>query len=141
MRYSDVLLMIAECANEVAGSPTKEAVDAINEVRKRAGISEIGLTDCTQSSFRDSIKVERTRELCFEVPRHMELRRWGKQYFFDRINLLKDQSMDSQNKKIGYDLTTVKALPAINLAEKHIYYPIPQAELNTNPTCGQNVNW
>jgi len=141
MRYSDVLLMIAECANEMAGSPTKEAVDAINEVRKRAGISEIGLADCTQNSFRDSIKVERTRELCFEVPRHMELRRWGKQYFFERINLLKDQSMDSKNKKIGYDLTSVKALPAINLAEKHIYYPIPQAELNTNPTCGQNVNW
>ena len=57
-----------------------------------------------------------------------------------RIRMLADQSFD-EGSKIGYELDNVKAVPALNLAEKHLYLPIPQAELNTNPTCGQNENW
>lgn len=142
MRYSDVLLMIAECANESEGHPTPEAIDAVNEVRLRAGVDGVALDDFSgQEEFREFIRAERTRELCFEVPRHMELRRWGKQYYMDRIRMLGDQSSYEDGTKIGYDLTSVKAVPAINVAEKHLYLPIPQAELNTNPTCGQNENW
>lgn len=142
MRYADVLLMIAECANEVEGAPTQEAIHAVNEVRLRAGASSVSVSDFAgQEEFREFIREERARELCFEVPRHMELRRYGKEYFFSRIQLLKEQANDENGSKIGYDLSNVKAVPAINLAEKHLYLPIPQAELNTNPTCGQNETW
>lgn len=142
MRYADVLLMIAECANESEGHPTQEAVDALNEVRSRAGVDEVSLEDFAgQEEFREFIRAERTRELCFEVPRHMELRRWGKQYFMNRIRMLAEQSSYEDGTKIGYDLSNVRAVPALNLVEKHLYFPIPQAELNTNPTCGQNENW
>lgn len=141
MRYADVLLMIAECANEVEG-PTQEAVDAINEIRSRAKVSLVSADFFAgKEEFREFIREERTRELCFEVPRHMELRRCGKDYFFERIRLLKDQSKDENGKVIGYALTSIQAVPAINLEEKHLYLPIPQAELNTNPICGQNKNW
>lgn len=142
MRYSDVLLMIAEAANETAGV-TQEAIDAVNEVRRRAGASEIALADYTQESFRQFIFEERTRELCFETPRHMELRRMGKDFFFDRIALLKSQEFNNpaDKKPIGYSLDDVKAVPAINIAPKHIYLPIPQSELNTNTICGQNTGW
>lgn len=71
----------------------------------------------------------------------MELRRHGATFFENQINILKDQSLNEQNKMIGYELTSVKAVPAINFAPKHIYYPIPQVELNTNPICGQTENW
>lgn len=142
MRYADVLLMIAECANEVNGGPTQEAVDAVNDVRGRAGATLVSLSDFSGvEDFREFVREERARELCFEVPRHMELRRYGKDYFFSRIRLLKEQVTDENGSRIGYDLTNVKAVPAINLEEKHLYLPIPQAELNTNPTCGQNENW
>ena len=142
MRYSDVLLMIAECINEVEGGPTQEAIEALNEVRLRAGVDKIALEDFSDvDEFREFIRAERTRELCFEVPRHMELRRWGKEYFMNRIRMLADQSYDEEGAKIGYDLADAKAVPALNIAEKHLYLPIPQAELNTNPTCGQNENW
>lgn len=142
MRYADVLLMIAECANEFEGGPTQEAIDAVNEVRSRAGVDKVSLSDFSgQEEFREFIREERTRELCFEVPRHMELRRWGKQYYLDRIRMLKDQSIDEHGSTIGYSLSSVKAVPGINIADKHLYLPIPQAELNTNPTCGQNENW
>lgn len=36
LRYSDVLLMLAEADNEVNGAPSNDAIKAVNEVRKRA---------------------------------------------------------------------------------------------------------
>ena len=44
MRYSDVLLRAAECENEVNG-PTQQAIDWINEVRRRAGLADLKLAD------------------------------------------------------------------------------------------------
>lgn len=143
MRYSDVLLMIAEAANEISG-PTDEAIDAINEVRERAGASSIALVDYNQETLRQFIFEERTRELCFEVPRHMELRRMGKEFFFNRIGLLTSQELFDPTKAgstIGYPLDNVRAVPALNISEKHLYLPIPQCELNVNTICGQTENW
>lgn len=145
MRYSDVLLMIAESAAEVAGSPTQEAIDAVNLVRERVKATKVELTDfADMTDFRKFIRDERTRELCFEVSRRMELRRHGKQYYLDCISALKDMTVLENGKTVGYASTgntAVKATPAINLAEKHLYFPIPQTELNTNPICGQNPGW
>lgn len=143
MRYSDVLLMFAEADNEVNG-PTQDAIDAINEVRRRAEASEVELGKFTDKEMlRLFIFEERTRELCFETPRHMELRRMGKDFFFQRINDLKSQDVYNDGKKriIGYPLDDVAAVPAVNIAQKHIYLPIPQCELNTNTICGQNAGW
>lgn len=150
MRYADVLLMIAEAANEVNQAPTQEAVDAINEVRKRAKASEVKLGDYDYESFRELVRDERARELCYEGNRKMDLRRWGKDYFEKRIKMLADQNIivggEYDGDKIGYDLvsgggTNIKAQPAIELQPKHIYFPIPETELNTNPICGQNEGW
>lgn len=151
MRYPDVLLMIAEAANEVNQGPTQEAVDAINEVRKRAKASEVQLGDYDFESFRELVRDERARELCYEGNRKMDLRRWGKDYFEKRIKMLADQNIVTDGgkydgDKIGYDLTSgggtnIKAQPAIELQPKHIYFPIPEAELNTNTICGQNEGW
>lgn len=142
MRYSDVLLMIAECSAVVNNGPTQEAVDALNEVRGRAGASLKNISDFADyGEFVEFVREERTRELCFEVPRHMELRRCGKDYYFRKIRLLASQDMDQNNKQIGYDIADVRALPGINIVDKHLYLPIPQTELNTNPICGQTEGW
>ena len=41
LRYSDVLLMIAEAENEYNGAPTPLAEECLKEVRDRAGISDL----------------------------------------------------------------------------------------------------
>src|SRR5699024_6415137 len=38
LRYSDVLLMVAEAENEISSSPTTLAYKCLNDVRNRAGI-------------------------------------------------------------------------------------------------------
>lgn len=144
MRYSDVLLMIAEASNEVSG-PTQEAIDAINEVRERAGAVPVSLSDFTdQAALRQFIFEERTRELCFEVPRHQELRRMGRDFFFQRIRMLSDQSLYISNQAgstVGYPVDNVRSVPAQNIQDKHIYLPIPQCELSVNTICRQTEGW
>lgn len=140
IRYADVLLMIAECANEVNNGPTQEAIEAINQVRRRANASTVELGDFDYNSFKNSVL--RNVLESFVSRFHAVWNFAGmEQLFRNQINILKDQSLNEQNKMIGYELTSVKAVPAINFAPKHIYYPIPQVELNTNPICGQTENW
>ena len=92
--------MIAECANEMEGVTT-EAIDAVNQVRTRAGASPVKTSDFTQESFRQFIRDERTRELCYEVPRRMELRRHGPEYFKSQLEILSSQLLNANNKQIG----------------------------------------
>lgn len=139
MRYSDVLLMIAEAANELGGADNQIiALNALNEVRKRANASII--TSMDQASLRNIIRDERARELCYEGNRRMDLRRWGRDTFFNSIRALKSTEIVN-GKQVGYATTNVRARAAVNLADKHIYFPIPQSERNVNGLCDQNEGW
>lgn len=80
IRYADVLLMYAEALNEVAynNSPNSPALNAINEVRTRAGIQPIDiLTLPNKDAFRKAILVERQLEFPFEGHRWFDLVRMG----------------------------------------------------------------
>jgi hypothetical protein len=90
LRYSDVLLMLAEAENEVNG-PTTTAYDALNQVRRRGyglllnpapvpappAASAVNLSGLTQATFRQAIRDERLRELAFEGFRRQDLKRWN----------------------------------------------------------------
>ncbi|MDB5264367.1 MAG: RagB/SusD family nutrient uptake outer membrane protein [Adhaeribacter sp.] len=72
LRYSDVLLMLAEGINEQSG-PSTEAYDYLNQVRKRAGLAEAAGLD--KAAFRDKLLKERRIELAFENHRWFDLKR------------------------------------------------------------------
>ena len=67
-RYAEVLLNYAEAQFELGN--TGEALEAINQIRERAGVATLRSID------RETIHHERRIELCFENHRYWDLRRW-----------------------------------------------------------------
>ncbi|MBY0477457.1 MAG: RagB/SusD family nutrient uptake outer membrane protein [Chitinophagaceae bacterium] len=80
IRFADVLLMYAEAVNEINGSPTPEAINAFEEVRKRAyrgNTGLIGVTPTTKTGFFNAIVNERLLEFGHEGIRKYDLLRWN----------------------------------------------------------------
>jgi hypothetical protein len=73
-RYAEVLLSLAEAINEQS-NPTAEALSLVNQVRARAGVSD--LSGMSQGQFRQAILDERGRELYGEGARRQDLIRNG----------------------------------------------------------------
>lgn len=67
-RYGETLLNLAEAAFELG--KLGEALDAINQIRRRAGVADLSSID------RKKIRHERKIELAFEGHRYWDLRRW-----------------------------------------------------------------
>lgn len=79
MRYSEVLLIYAEALNEISGG-NAQALEAINQVRRRAGGTTPlpDLAALNQQAFRNAVAQERRVELAFENHRWFDLLRTGK---------------------------------------------------------------
>ncbi|MFL9484957.1 RagB/SusD family nutrient uptake outer membrane protein [Chitinophagaceae bacterium LWZ2-11] len=140
LRYSDVLLMLAEAENQVTG-PDAVAYNAVNMVRRRAYGLPVGTASpvadlpagLSQSQFLQAIQDERARELCFEALRRPDLIRWG---IF--INTMKtvgaDIAANGGSFKYG-------ALGFTNVAQRNLLFPIPAAEITVNKAITQNTGW
>ncbi len=86
-RYADVLLIYAEAASRASNGPTTEALEALNQVHRRAygqvptapapGIDFV-LADYDADSFLDLVIREYGYEFQVEAKRWMELKRSGK---------------------------------------------------------------
>ena len=74
LRYADVLLMMAECENEVGTQAA--AVGYINRVRDRAGLDDLS-TGLSKSEVFDAIVHERKVELAGEQVRFNDILRWN----------------------------------------------------------------
>lgn len=131
LRYSDVLLMLAEAENEVNG-PTTLAFECLNKVRTRANIKE--LSGIGKDDFRDAIKKERAMELCFETLRRWDLIRWGD--FYKSMNDMVDYvNQPEWASSYAYAANYYKVSEAYN------YFPIPDWEMSTNKLMKQNKGW
>lgn len=127
LRFADILLLYAEVINEVEG-PTTKALECLNRVRNRAGLSNIqesgyyngAAISSNKDAFREQIKIERTLELSLECVRWIDIKRWG----VDTKTLtdLKARDTDFNNFVIN----------------KNIRMPIPQTDVDNNPNLQQN---
>lgn len=126
LRYSDVLLMVAECENEINGAPTQLAYDCINEVRKRANITAIPDMSMDTETFRKAVKDERAMELCFEMTRRWDLIRWGE--FKTNMNALVAEAKAGTNWKFGPS----NVYNYFNVSDAYNYFPIPSSEMAVN---------
>jgi tetratricopeptide (TPR) repeat protein len=116
MRYTEVLLNMAECENALGNDP--EAIDYLNEIRSRVGVQmpAYPTTNYPVNSptevFR-AIVHERRVELAGEQIRNRDILRW---------------------RKLGK--LTSEPLSYFN-PNKHALAPIPQQELNSNAKLSQ----
>ena len=120
MRYADVLLRAAECENEVNG-PTQQAIDWINQVRSRAELADLKLSDFDSKDklFEQIANVERPKEFGCESGRGFDLIRWGFFYSADRLQQLKEHG-------------TYRLYPYEDAA-KRLKEPVSYSEVNSDP--------
>lgn len=127
IRYAGVLLMYAEVLNEINQGSTPEALDAINQVRRRArfadGAERLGilpdLTTMDYESFKSAILHERRLELFWEGHRWFDLVRFGK--LAEKVKLAKPDSQVTE--------------------PTHELLPIPQRERDINKNLEQNQGY
>ncbi len=127
IRFADVLLMYAEALNE--NGKTDEAITEVNKVRERGKAAPIALGSMTQSELRTHIRHhERPVELAMEFGiRWFDLYRW--------------QRGNTATESIKTTLEDHDKPFAENFEDKHIIFPIPLQDINTNKNLDQNPGW
>jgi tetratricopeptide (TPR) repeat protein len=130
LRYADVLLLKAEALNESDGS-TVEAIEQINLVRARA--RGAGTSPANRSTAQTDrtiigqwIMDERLMELAGEGQRWFDLRRWA---LAGKVTL--------DNAFFSSDISGAMGFTS----DKHLNFPIPNNETNSNPNIIQNPGY
>lgn len=78
IRCAEVMLMYAEALNEQSSVPPQDAFDALNSVRRNAGISNKTIAELpTKEVFRTAVYHERRLELALECDRWFDILRTG----------------------------------------------------------------
>ncbi|MGG9964630.1 RagB/SusD family nutrient uptake outer membrane protein [Ferruginibacter sp. SUN106] len=141
LRYSDVLLMLAEAENEING-PTTIAYDAINQVRRRGYGKPIATPNATidlaglnKATFFAALVRERSLELGGEGVRKFDLIRW---------NLLGAAIADSKANMTKMSTLTAMADPSYMAGFpsycKSATLPIAMYYITTTVSDDNNIN-
>ncbi|WP_207424919.1 RagB/SusD family nutrient uptake outer membrane protein [Desertivirga brevis] len=155
MRLADVYLMYAESAamgfNSATGkdpSYSKNAVEAINVIRARAGVDPVNAKFLgSANAFLNEVRRERAVELSFESHRFNDLRRWlllteqpytlKKSVEFDRAGDF-NTTDPTQNEVVN--LREVVLLER-RFSEKHYWLPFKTNDVNLYAEFKQNPGW
>jgi len=129
LRYADVLLMLAECENELNGPAN--AYQYVNKVLTRArdkngdgtviATTPASWSGMTQNDFRDRIMLERRFELIGECHLWYDVRRRGEAELFKLLT----EHNTNPNFNPSFDVT-------YPLASRLMLFPIPATEINAN---------
>jgi hypothetical protein len=115
IRYSDILLMYAEAANELG--QTQESLAKLEMVRSRARgnnlllLPRVTITD--KDNLREAIRHERHVELALEGERIFDLIRWGvaKEYMGDKFQVGKHELFPIPQSEIDKSNNRIKQNP------------------------------
>ena len=118
IRYTDVILKYAESLNEKGQTP--EAIVQLNRVRTRAGLADTDATD--KMGVRSAIRQERRFELIGEGQRWFDLKRYG-----TAVTV-----MNAFFTKTG---------SKVSIDEDKLILPIPQSQVDADPTILQNKGY
>lgn len=116
LRYADILLMYAECLNELG--QTSEAYGYIQQVRDRVNLPDLATTmpNMSQEEMREQIGHERYLEFALEGHRFDDIKRWGWLDNAQKVQWLEDRDPEYATYLPGRE-----------------FFPIPQTEVDNNP--------
>jgi hypothetical protein len=138
-RFAETLLNYAE-AEFYANGVTTNALEAINEVRARAGLPNLD-PSITGNEFELRLRNERRVEFAFEEHRYFDVRRWKIQDKTDGLVTGMKITASAPNT-FEYDRIVVSRRPIT--AEKYLMWPIPNSEATKYNMLGidyQNPGW
>lgn len=135
-RYAEILLNYAEAAFKLG--KTADALDAINQIRTRAGI--VNLSSINQEKIRH----ERRVELAFEGHRYWDLRRWRTaetdlSKFWSGIRYILDSQTGKYQIKIVEKIDGTTNIPQFRL--ENYYFPITIARTGNNKNLVENPGY
>ena len=154
MRYAEVLLLYAEACLQSGDSAG--ALDAINQIRTRAGLEPAG------SATMDLLKKEKSYELWLEGSRWLDILRWGDTERVQKAGQAVPKLFDKlwrapqSGEKVTWEhgteadsrFYTVDTHEAIDAGYtvgfkpgKHEFFPYPIAEMDKNPNMVQNPGY
>ncbi|MCD8092693.1 MAG: RagB/SusD family nutrient uptake outer membrane protein [Bacteroides sp.] len=125
-RYAEALLLLAEAVNEQGRG--QEALPYLNEVRQRAGLK--GVTVTNQAQLREIILKERRVELAFENKRWHDLVRSGKAV----------EVMTAYGKALKEQYTYLVD-DSYKVSEYRLLFPLPFDEVEMNKEIKQNEGY
>lgn len=133
IRYSDVLLMMAEAEANKPGGNLATALGFMNQIRSRADVAmplygsvvmnTAGYPVSTLLGFMVALEHERKIELCGEQVRFPDLVRWGRLAAF------------MSSVKPSLPILDQRAL--VFASPKNLIWPIPQTEIDRNANISQ----
>lgn len=146
-RYSEILLNYAEAMNFLYGPNQdpkgygKTALEAINEVRSRAGLQDLP-ESISKDDFEKKLRNERRVELAFEGHRHWDVRRWkiAEETIgipVHGVKIIRNYNPDGSYK----DEYEKYELENRVFDEKMYLYPIPADEILMTKGLPQNPGW
>jgi len=124
LRYSDVLLLLAEIYNETEGPAN--AIPYLQAIRERAGLTTMP-TISSQNDCRIAIEKERRSEFAFENHRYFDLLRTKR-----LITVLDKQFFDTERGWYSNYGTGTLGPTFSTVPENKILLPIPQKEIDTS---------
>ena len=148
-RMADLYLMKAEILNEIKDTPDQEVFDAINVIRKRAGIPNVETAwsnaalartvnkHTTKAGMRDIILRERSIELAFEGHRFWDMQR-HKRAHIEFATSIRGWNYRGSTYNAFFELGIVQAR---RFTTRDYLWPIRLDELNTNGNLVQNPDW
>ncbi len=144
MRYAEVLLNYAEALNEIAGPDdnrgyAKTALEALNEVRERAGQPLLTTADVpTKETFREKVRNERRVELAFEEHRYWDVKRWKIAEETLGVPIHGVEIIKNADETLSFNVKEVEN----RVFEPRMYlFPIPAQEFLNSDHLKQNDGW
>lgn len=137
-RLGEQYLNYAEALNEAQG-PVSDVYRYVDAIRTRAGLPPL-TTGLSQDQMREAIHHERRIEMAFEMQRYFDCRRWktAASIFAGQFHGMDINAGHSLQDPAFY----VKTVTSNRVFTKKDYlWPIPQGEIDKDPSLVQNPGW